>query len=177
MNKSQTLVVLILMAALVAFAIFGKRPEQFATKIPENAPAAIQQTTARFTKDANGIITDHQANLQWYDGKTAHDGKVNTWYRADAKARTLTVDGGGWTLATRNQLKGLHGEGWKSGLFYSEGSWSSELGPPQDQAYEGDRSTAWMIVICNNKEVGERWEYRSKGFINDTTLLAVRSCK
>lgn len=71
---------------------------------PPTRPA--QTSGARFSKAANGVITDSQTGLQWYVGKN----RINH-YDAEKWARSLSVDGGGWRLPTRAELKGIYQKG------------------------------------------------------------------
>jgi len=106
-------------------------------------------TGQRFTKDASGIITDSQTNLQWFCTRGGGD---ISWYDADASAKGLSIGGGGWTLASRDQLRGLRGEGHSSGLFSPDYSWSSEQGPTSAEAWNGDYSRAWLVYIWAEDE-------------------------
>jgi hypothetical protein len=84
------------------------------------APAAA---APRFTKAADGVITDHVTGLEWY----VNPSPANTWHQAKTWAEHLSVAGGGWRLPTMAELKGIYQKG-ASGtnmdpLFDAQGVW------------------------------------------------------
>lgn len=64
---------------------------------------------SRFVVDRNGIIIDTKTGLQWFVGPD----KDTDWHEAKAWVGGLTVDGGGWRMPTREEVKDLYqaGEG------------------------------------------------------------------
>ena len=73
------------------------------------SPKAHPKADKRFTKGADGVITDHQTGLQWYLGP---DRNTN-WYEAKKWVKNLTVAGGGWRMPTTvaGELRGLYQKG------------------------------------------------------------------
>jgi serine/threonine protein kinase len=69
------------------------------TRLPPTPPG-----TARFTKAANGVITDGATGLEWYVGPD----RDTTWKQAKSWAENLHAAGGGWRLPTLDELKALH---------------------------------------------------------------------
>ncbi|QLA14778.1 DUF1566 domain-containing protein [Desulfolutivibrio sulfoxidireducens] len=71
------------------------------------AGAARKTSSGRFSKDAEGVITDSRTGLQWFVGPD-HD---MTWVQANSWAQGLSAGGGGWRLPTLAELQGLYGSG------------------------------------------------------------------
>lgn len=57
-----------------------------------------------FVKYANGMIYDEKTNLEWYAGS---DRNI-TWNEAKRWTESLNVDGGGWRMPTKKELKTLY---------------------------------------------------------------------
>ncbi len=76
---------------------------------------------ARFSKDANNVITDIQTGLQWLCTTTPF-----SWYQARDWAAGLTLNGGGWRLPTRSELGALYPAAEGSQLFTVSYSWTTE---------------------------------------------------
>jgi hypothetical protein len=128
---------------------------------------------ARFTRDANGVITDSSTNLQWLEGP---DQEVN-WNKAQAWINSL---GKGWRTPTRGELKGIYiaNSTRMGGASGSSGPWNLRLDPVflLDKAYRvwadsNDSSSAWIFFFGN---AHEGW-----GYCDDSNWLyrafAVRS--
>jgi len=103
----------------------------------------------RFTVASNGVITDWQQNLDWYVGRdqdTNYDAAVS-WVRG------LSVDGGGWRMPTREELKTLYEKGLgdrnMNPVFKTTGWWV--------WAEERDSSSAWFFGFYNGNEI---WDDR-----------------
>lgn len=75
-----------------------------------------------FVKDLFGIITDKRTGLQWYCGYFM---KRKDWYEIDAWAKGLRVGGGGWRLATMDELATLYPAARDSGVFKVDWTYSS----------------------------------------------------
>ena len=86
----------------------------------------------------NGIVYDEKTNLEWVAG---HD-KDTPWDKAKAWVESLSVEGGGWRMPTKEELKALYkkgaGERNMTPLFKITGwrVWSNEI--------EGE-SAAWYF--------------------------------
>ena len=69
----------------------------------ENHPSPHE----RFVKSNTGVIQDRQLGLEWIVGPK----KDTTWDEAKSWVESLTVDGDGWRMPTRDELRGLYQEG------------------------------------------------------------------
>ncbi len=56
---------------------------------------------------ANGIVHDKNTGLEWYAGPD----KDTNWNEAKRWVASLNVDGGGWRMPTRNELKSFYQKG------------------------------------------------------------------
>jgi hypothetical protein len=99
----------------------------------QEAPGLDQKKTRhalgpRFTADRNGIIRDNQTGLQWFLGPD----RDTNWHEAKAWVESLEVDGDGWRMPTRGELKNLYkpdsGKHNINPLFRTEGgfAWTDE---------------------------------------------------
>ena len=61
----------------------------------------------RFIADSNGIVRDIETGLEWFAGPD----RETTWPEAKAWVESLNVDGGGWRMPTREELKTLYRPG------------------------------------------------------------------
>ncbi|MFA4904203.1 MAG: DUF1566 domain-containing protein [Desulfobaccales bacterium] len=119
----------------------------------------------RFTKAANGVISDSVTGLEWYVGPN-HD---NTWHEAKAWTENLTVGGGGWRLPTVPELKAIYQKGASPNnmdpIFQTTGAyvWSGQL---------NNAWSAWGLAFYNNLE---GWHSMNYGY--GRLALAVRSRK
>jgi hypothetical protein len=59
----------------------------------------------RFSKSLNGIITDRQTGLQWYCG---YFFERKDWHQVSLWAKNLKAGGGGWRLATMDELAAIY---------------------------------------------------------------------
>ena len=114
--------------------------------------AAAQE---RFTKNSQGVIRDRQTGLEWYEGPD----EDTDWYDARCWVDDLTVDGGGWRMPSRSELKGLYEEDAGGGLdgmdpcFENMGGWyiwsgEADLSPWDDDPDwpdDNDSSSAWYF--------------------------------
>src|SRR5512144_193008 len=98
----------------------------------------------RFTiKD--GVIDDSETGLQWVP---ARDWEM-THYESEKYVRTLSLDGGGWRLPTRAELRGIYdasNPGLVDPKFKVSGKlvWTSEL--------DADPSLAWYFNFYSGGE-------------------------
>lgn len=121
------------------------------------------QGRPRFTKAANGVITDHTTGLDWFVGKE------NTWHQAKAWVENLTVAGGGWRLPTVAELKAIYQKGASANnmdpLFQTTVAW----------AWSGELRNAWSVwgLAFYNDLVG----WHSMNYGNGRLALAVRARK
>jgi hypothetical protein len=107
--------------------------------------------TVRFTSSDNGIITDSGSGLQW----AVCPGPSMTWVDAVRYAETLSLEGGGWRLPTRAELKSIYNEsqgGHTDPLFRINRNWvwTSEAKDARD---------AWFFNFENSYEDGHCKEW------------------
>ena len=126
-----------------------------------SAPAAAAQV--RFTKAANGVISDRTTGLEWYVGPSGD----NTWHAAREWAASLTVAGGGWRLPTIKELKAIYQPGASRNnmdpLFQAGGAW----------AWSGELRNDWSVWGYAFYNGLEGWHSMNYG--NGRVALAVRS--
>uniref|UniRef100_A0A7V4G8G8 DUF1566 domain-containing protein n=1 Tax=Desulfobacca acetoxidans TaxID=60893 RepID=A0A7V4G8G8_9BACT len=106
----------------------------------------------RFSKAADGVITDRATGLDWYVSPQPH----NSWHEAKAWTEHLTVAGGGWRLPTLAELKALYQKGASAihtdPAFQAPGAWvwSGELKDP---------SFAWGFAFYSGLEGWHSLDY------------------
>jgi hypothetical protein len=61
----------------------------------------------RFIAHNNGVVYDKETGLEWYVGPD----RDTTWYKAESWVKNLIVDGGGWRMPTKKELKSLYNKG------------------------------------------------------------------
>ena len=61
----------------------------------------------RFTAGDNGVVLDTKHGLEWLVGPD----KDTTWDEAKSWVESLSVDGGGWRMPTRDELSSLYTKG------------------------------------------------------------------
>lgn len=61
----------------------------------------------RFIVDDNGVVTDTKTGLEWFVGPDRN----TTWDEAKSWVESLSVDGGGWRMPTRDEVKNLYTKG------------------------------------------------------------------
>ncbi len=86
----------------------------------------------------NGIVYDKKANIEWVAGPDSDTG----WHEAGSWIRNLNVDGGGWRLPTRAEVKTL----------YKEGAGSNNINPVF-------KTTGWWVWFTE-KEGAWAWQFR-----------------
>ena len=71
----------------------------------------------------NGVVHDTRTGLQWYSGPD----RSTSWQEARSWVAALEVDGGGWRMPTKKELRTLHhvGNGISNitVLLYNSGFW------------------------------------------------------
>jgi len=73
----------------------------------------VQQSSKETGRDGhyiaydNGVVKDTRNGLEWIAGPD----KNTTWNQAKSWVEGLTIDGGGWRMPTRSELKGLYQKG------------------------------------------------------------------
>jgi hypothetical protein len=122
-----------------------------------------QSPHERFVRSDTGVVEDKYLGLEWVVGPK----KDTTWDEAKSWVESRTVDGDGWRMPTRNELRSLYQEGALSNHIspafktYCRFVWTGEkVGP----AY------AWGFCFASGQEFWPRCDY-SQG----TRAFAVRS--
>jgi hypothetical protein len=100
--------------------------------------AKIIAKDGQYVSYENGIVYDEKKNIEWVAGPD----KFVTWDEARAWVESLSLEGGGWRMPTKEELKSLYkkgaGERNKTPLLKTTGwrVWSNET--------EGE-SAAWFF--------------------------------
>lgn len=119
----------------------------------------------RFIAYSNHVVRDKETNLEWIAGPD----RDTNWYDAKAWVKNLNVDGDGWRMPTKVELRTLYKKGAgpynMSILFKTTGwlVWSCET--------KGSKS-AWSFSFRSGKEY---WRYRDSS--GSRRGFAVRSQK
>lgn len=143
------------MMVLVFLIVWGRGYSQLSA---EDKPKHL-----RFSKAANGIISDSVTGLEWYVGPNTD----NNWHEAKTWVENLSIAGGGWRMPTVPELKALYQNGASpynmDPLFGTPGVWvwSGQL---------NDASTAWGFAFYNGLE---GWHGLDYGY--GRQVLAVRT--
>lgn len=119
----------------------------------------------RFIAGDNGAVADTKTSLEWFVGPDRN----TTWDEANHWVESLSVDGGGWRMPTREDLKTLYADGAgtrnMSPLFKTTGGfvWTCET---------MGSSYAWGFCF----DIGdEYWPRRT--YSDPARVFAVRSLK
>ncbi|MFZ2959990.1 MAG: hypothetical protein WA705_24175 [Candidatus Ozemobacteraceae bacterium] len=134
----------------------------------ESAVSSEISLSCRFTRDDQGVITDHNPDgNQWFNAPSPTG---NTWYSARDWAEGLSVGSGGWKLPTMDQLLPLYPDAWPTG-FFPGWSWSADIDNPTDNpATVIDESTAWGFALSRGTKSSA---YRTGSY--GAGVVAVRS--
>jgi hypothetical protein len=121
------------------------------------------QRDGNFIAYDNGVILDKNTDLEWVAGPDRN----TTWHEARTWVQKLTVDGGGWRMPTRKELKTLcrmrAGPCDMTPLLKTTGSW----------VWSGETkfsSAAWGLQIIWGKE-----DFRLQTLSDHFRVFAVRS--
>jgi hypothetical protein len=125
---------------------------------PRPQPKPEKPATARFSKAANGVITDTHTGLQWYEGP---DREI-TWDEAKIWVESLGVDGGGWRLPTLKELAGLYQKDRRSGVDFFIAPEFTTIGRSIN-AGSGHSLGGWWVWSNEKKDLECFWNY---DFIN-----------
>jgi hypothetical protein len=124
MARWTRLGLMVLMLPLVWGCAQGSALEGRRQDIQGQSPGQVEPRPVRFTKAADGVITDHTTGLEWY----VRPKLDNNWHQAKAWAENLTAAGGGWRLPTVSELKALYLKGASRNnmdpIFQGPGAWA-----------------------------------------------------
>jgi len=127
--------------------------------------AKIIAKDGQYISYENGIVYDEKANIEWMAGPD----KFVTWDEAKAWVESLSVEGGGWRMPAKEELKSLYkkgaGERNMTPLLKITGwrVWSNET--------EGD-TTAWFFNFYDGE-----YSWGPRESEGNPRVFAVRSRK
>lgn len=104
-------------------------------------------TNLRYTKDDNGIITDHQTGYKWYELITE---EAKSWYELDEAAITANIGGISWRMATMDELKTLYPDAWPTQLFKNINSLSRDIKDHDNPNTDCDETTVWGYTFSGS---------------------------
>jgi hypothetical protein len=102
-----------LLFAVITFIIAGMVPYQGMTVDAQDVVQSDDPYKAheafyeRFTARDNGVVLDTKLGLEWFVGPD----EDTTWDEAKSWVESLSVDGGGWRMPTRDELSRLYIKG------------------------------------------------------------------
>ena len=97
MNRSYFFSIIIAVIAILLVASFSDAAGK----------ADIIAKDGQYVSYKNGIVYDEKTNLEWIVGPD----KDTTWDEVKAWVESLSVEGGGWRMPTRKELKALYKKG------------------------------------------------------------------
>jgi len=100
------------------------------------APCEDISSDGLFIVYANGTIIEIKTGLEWIAGPNRN----TTWYQAKRWVENLNVDGGGWRMPTRVELKAL----------YKKGAGSRNMTPLL-------KTTGWWVWSGETKDSSSAW--------------------
>ena len=128
MNRSYFFRILIPVMALILFASFSDA----------HAELTIIAKDGHYVFYKNGIVYDEKTNLEWMAGPD----KNTSWNEAKVWVESLSVEGGGWRMPTREELKTL----------YQEGAGSRNMTPLL-------KTTGWWVWSGETKGAESAWAF------------------
>jgi TolB-like protein len=136
-------------------SLVGTKPKQSTSAIdPAINSLKIVVRDGRFEKLASGVVRDTKSGLEWYAGPD----KDTSWDDTKGWVDNLRVDGGGWRMPTRAELKGLYqkraGSRNMTALLETTGwwVWSGETGHPPDSKRIGS-GYSWSLDFDYGSEL------------------------
>lgn len=102
-----------LLFAVITFIIAGMVPYEGITVDAQDVVQsddpykAHEASYERFTARDNGVVLDTKRGFEWFVGPD----KDTTWDEAKSWVESLSVDGGGWRMPTRDELSSLYIKG------------------------------------------------------------------
>jgi len=158
--------------AIVAIAKPAEPKSATAAINPAVVSSKIVSPDGRFEKFASGVMRDTKTGLDWYAGPD----KNTSWDDAKQWTASLRIDGGGWRLPTRTELKGLYQKGAGSrnmtSLLETTGwwVWSGETGVNVGVGGGGGAVDAgWALDFDDGREILD-----ARGKSNNKRGFAVR---
>ncbi len=127
-----------------------------------NDDGTYQAGTARSYNRVTGVVIDNATGLQWQDDYTDNSGTIKTanWADAATYCANLNLDGSGWRLPSKHELKSLVDYSRSipaiDPTFQNTASsnyWSFTTGA-------SDASSAWIVGFDNG---GANWGGKSDG--------------
>jgi len=142
---------------------------KYASISPEVAKPKVIARDGTFIAYTSGVVYDRNTGLEWIVGPN----RDTSWYQAKSWVESLSIDGGGWRMPTKAELKTLYQKGVgthnMTSLLKTTGGWvwSGELKAPGGWAAFGSTkssSLAWVFVFHDGSEGTGAREYPSPGF-------------
>jgi hypothetical protein len=100
-----------------------KQAVKHSTPVAKSVPRRISSRDGIYVAFTNGIIKDTKTGLEWVAGPD----KNTNWHNARAWIKNLTLEGGGWRMPTKDEIKGLYkpgaGPSNKTSLFKNAAWW------------------------------------------------------
>ncbi|NVM22642.1 MAG: DUF1566 domain-containing protein, partial [Desulfobacterales bacterium] len=142
----------------------AKKPQPALPAHPTEPEREVTSRDGTLIAYATGVVRDTKTGLEWYAGPD----KNTNWNEAKSWVENLTVDGGGWRMPTRKELRSLYekvaGTRNMTPLLKTTGWW----------VWSGETkgsSSAWFFYFRNGFE---NWSYRSTSY-DGLRAFAVRS--
>lgn len=79
----------------------------FKEKTPTIKPRRVRRKDGNFIAYDNDVVSDTKTSLEWFVGPD----KNTNWNEYEKWIENLDVDGGGWRMPTRDELKSLYKKG------------------------------------------------------------------
>ena len=109
----------------------------------------------RFTKDAKGVITDNQTNLEWIEGPD----KPTSWLMADLWIESLK---GTWRLPTTKEL---------SQLYIKDSERKGKYGDPLCRDYVFTRNSGYSLWSIRRSDNSAYMYDFSRGYYHWTEIV------
>jgi len=87
--------------------LHSEQTPQYASLDPATVSAKIVARDGNYEKLKSGLVRDTRTGLEWYVGSD----KRTTWNQAKSWVESLNIDGSGWRMPTREELKSLYQKG------------------------------------------------------------------
>jgi hypothetical protein len=137
------------------FAVRSTPKSSSAAVDPATVSTKIIASDGRFEKLASGVVRDTKSGLDWYAGPD----KNTSWDDVKSWADKISVDGGGWRMPTRAELKSLYRKGAGSRnmtLLLETTGWLVWSGETGGQESRSSGNAEWAVDFDNGRELLDR---------------------
>jgi len=121
---------------------FTKQTPKHSTPVMPSSAEKISGRDGIYVAYANGIVKDTHTGLEWKAGPD----KNTSWEKARSWVRSLNLDGGGWRMPTKNEIKSL----------YKAGTGTCNMTPLF-------KTTAWWVWSRETKGPSYAWIFYFSG--------------